>query len=255
VDGTTSNSTSLDETRKLLAAYAASESLGWSARAKHDSRLRTGDLLALALDEVRADRASEHSEPAPALVVLLLRSEEETRQAAHDMLQSADAAQRELGARIMREFGAPEARPRQHAGEFLQALIRAVDVEEDEDALRFQLSAIGWQGLPEAQNLLLRFIGDHRNFIRVVVGDNLRALAALYDQLPGPIGDALLKLARDRDPMVAWSVLYDVADSPADFLAYRDQFIRVATDALGAEDAELRDVARAALTALGDLPR
>lgn len=240
----------LYDARALLARYASPESRGWAERAAADAQLRTADLLTFALEEVREHRASDDAGRLPALVVLHARSDTATRLAALSLLQSVDPSERELAALLMREFGPPHVEPRSHAREFLPALVRAVDAEDDTSALVWQLSAIGWQGLPEALPVLLRFARHQHASVREMVGGQLRNLSLTPEGLSHEVAMALLEHARDQDAHVAWSVLYDVADTPELFVAYRDEFREAARDALDADDAQLRDIAAKALSAL-----
>ena len=242
----------LDRAREVLAEHRGDESRGWDIRAAADARLRSADLLSLALEETRASRERDGDAPVPATVVLLERSDDETRRAAHRLLASSDAAERELGARIMREFGPRDVVPRSHADEFLPALERAAGKEQDHGALRAELSAIGWQGLPQGCEVLLRFVTDDRRFIRTAVGDGLCALSAIDGEMRDDVGLALLALAGDPDPWVASSVLYDVAHAPALFQRHHAAFEKTARVALASGDEGLRETARDALQALSE---
>lgn len=239
-----------DVARSVLAEHRGDDSRGWDIRAAADPRLRTDELLALALEETRVGRAGDDDAPVPATVVLLERSDDGTRRAALELLTSRDAAERELGARIMREFGPRDVAPRSHAHDFLPALERVAHTEQDDGALQAELSAIGAQGLPHGCDVLLRFVTDERSFIRAAVGYGLCTLSAVHGDLREDAGIALLALAGDPDPWVASLVLYDVADAPALFHRHRDALETIARAALASDDGQLRDTARDALRAL-----
>lgn len=221
------------------------------------SRESTASLLARALAEVRADRAAASDTMPAALVALHERSDDETRLAARALLLSADASERELAARIMREFGSPHVTPRTHAHEFLPALTRAVGSEDDEGALASALSALWWQGVPSGIETLLRFVEHPSPRVRETVASGLRTLAWIADGLTAPVAEALVRLARDPDPWVAGSVLYDVADTPEQFREHRDAFLDAARSAEDSGNEVLRGEganARLVLEALPALP-
>lgn len=214
------------------------------------TEISTAQLLELALDEVRAMRNREDPAPVPALVALQARANEDTRVAALRMLESADPSKRMLAALIMREFPSLNAAPHVHSREFLDRLSRAVDVETDVVTLGWQLSAIGWQRLPAARSVLLRFANHADTAVRNTVGDNLYNLTADGQPMDAAVSAALLKLAADPDPWVASSVLYDVASDPACFAHAQSQFEEIAHAALASDDEQLRTTARNALNAL-----
>ena len=204
--------------RNRLRGYATSAGSRWELVARDDVELTTEVLVRLALDEVRADRTTDERSDTFALQVLQARADEATSEVVIKLLDDPEADARELAARVMREFPRLDEAPTRWSSSFVKALSQAVHREDDSSALWYELSALGWQKLPEARPALLDFAGHGDSQIRRVVADDLK-MTTVDQPIPEDINAALLRLAVDPEAEVRWSVFYDVSESPELFSA------------------------------------
>jgi hypothetical protein len=215
-----------------------------------DARLTTAYLIGCATRCIRKERASGAYVPNAALLVLQHRADDEVLEAALRLLRHSDAAARQLGALILREFPGLDLASYSHAHRAIEHLERMIATERDDDVLEWALSAIGWQKHPAATAVLLRFVDDPRASVRYKVANNLY-MAFADIQLPAAVAQVLLRFAQDPDRDIRWSVFYDVAEHPQLFEAHRAAFLAAAQAALRDDDTHVREQARRAVDGLG----
>jgi len=222
-----------------------------TVEAAQDVRLTTDFLIGRAMEVVREERASDDDQRLnPALLVLHERAEKVLGPALR-LLDRADPAERQLGAQMLRELPGLDSAPYPYSPTIIARLGTLVETEPDDEVLCWALAAIGWQCHPSANEVLLRFAGDERASVRHVVANNLLNGCKGGIALSAPIAHALLRLAKDADEDVRWSVFYDVAEYPELFSPFRDVFRQSAQDALQDLVQDVQEEARRALEALG----
>ena len=241
----------VNETKQRLEAYVGSGARDWARQAAADSALLTEGLVNVALAEIRGRRVSEAEENLSALIVLNERVVDEKAVVAHKLLASVDVAQRELGARVMREFCRLDHAPSAHAASFVESLSIAAANEADLDALLWQLSALGWQKHASARPTMLRYVNHDDDDVRETVANNLWLTADVEkDGIPSEVMDALVRFAsEDPSPEVRSCVLYDVAAWPQ-FFRHDERWLHLCQQAVSDESEDVRRWALRALEAL-----
>ena len=188
------------------------------------SALSTAELLVLALECVRRERAGDDVEPNPALLALQQRADGEVLEAALACLGNEDPAYRQLGAQLLRGLPGLHAAPYPHSLRAVVALEALAVNELDEEVLGWALAAIGWQKMPEGERVLLRLADDPRRSVRRVVANNLLMAVGPGRGLSAGAAAALCRLAVDEDADIRGSVRYDMDSFPELFEPYRAAF-------------------------------
>ncbi len=189
-----------------------------------DVRLTTSYLVKRATDGVRQERTGKDHVANPALLVLQQRANPEVLASALLLLESDDAASRQLGAMILRELPGLDSAPYPYSSKVISHLEMLVESESDEEVLLWALAAIGWQCHPAGTDVLLSFVSDERASVRRVIGNNLCMACKEDRKIPAPVAEALLTLAKDEDSDIRRSIFYDIAESPDIFKNYLDAF-------------------------------
>jgi hypothetical protein len=169
------------------------------------------ELVASALDEIRED-----AEFCPSLDALHERATPEVYAAALSLMASQDDDERELGVRILRELGSWTEPPYPYANEAVPALIEHLSRETNPRVLGWTISALGYNGRPEAAPHVLAFRGHPLQRIRFHVA---AALPGLCDESNvAEVGAALLELSTDADADVRYYALHALVEDeiPAD---------------------------------------
>lgn len=215
---------------KIMTEHQSHSGAAWPNATARDDRVSVAELIALALIQEFRDN-NDDQEPR-ALLVLQAKADEDSASAALDLLMSPDPARRRLGAQIAREFPRLDAAPNQWSPRFLVALETAIATEDDESALRDELSAMAWQKLSKATSVLLRFAGHPSERIRHTVANNLILTCDCTRELPSEVLGTLSELSRDTSPDVRESVFYDVAQFPTLFASRSVDLINAARDSI-----------------------
>ncbi|MCP4502726.1 MAG: hypothetical protein GY822_22500 [Deltaproteobacteria bacterium] len=240
----------METTRQILERYQNSGETHWSHSIAVDPALTTDDLVLVALEDVRARRATNEDVLSAALIVLNERSTSQKAAIAHDLLTRDDAAERELGARLMREFCRLDHAPSSYSEGFVVALARAAENETDTDALWWELSAIGWQKLSSGRPTLLAFAQHDDDDVRQTIANNLWLTADVEGSgIPSDVMEALLKFASDPAPNVRSCVLYDVAAFPG-FFQPEPRWLQVCKKATEDASEDVREWAEKAVEGL-----
>ncbi|MEU9129601.1 HEAT repeat domain-containing protein [Kitasatospora sp. NPDC048540] len=165
----------------------------------------TDELFAAARCEL-ADE--EEDAPVPHLVALHRRPTREVFERAAALLGHDEPQERELGARILRELGAPDEDGRRPFGaETVAVVLRELADEPDPWVTHLMLSVIGYHGAREALDLVLSYRDHAAQPVRFAVAAALPGLAD-PDRTEERVVDALLALGRDTDTDVRWYALY-----------------------------------------------
>ncbi len=167
-----------DTQAKILDCYAerythAKPSHPVLLEAAQDVQLTTSFLIERATEGVRQERNSDDHVSKPALLVLQQRANPEVLDSALLLLESKDAAERQLGAMVLRELPGLDSAPYPYSRRVISHLKTLVETEPDEEVLLWALAAIGWQCHPAGTDILLGFVGDKRSSVRRVIGNNL----------------------------------------------------------------------------------
>lgn len=221
-----------------------------TVEAAQDVRLTTDFLIERAMEVVREERVSDDDQRLnPALLVLHQRAEKVLDPALH-LLDDTDPAARQLGAQILRELPGLDSAPYDYSPRIIRRLGTLVETEPDYEVLCWALAAIGWQCHPSANEVLLKFVDDERASVRSVVANNLLKGCKGGTALSAPVAQALLRLAKDADEDIRWSVFYDISEYPELFSTFRDVFRQAVQDAQQDLDERVREQAWEASEAL-----
>lgn len=220
----------------------------------HASRLTDDALFDRALEDVRLERTDpDQVVHHDATFELQQRTTPKILERALAMLASPEVARRHLAANVLKEFPRLDDAPNPHSPEVVVALEDAARSERDEDALAAMLCAIGWQKLPQGEQVLLRYVDDARHKVRDAVANNL--LMAVEPEM-GPsegVLDALRALSQDASSWIREGVFYEVAEFPELFLRQRERFVESARQVVDSHPAGETSEARRALRVLDDL--
>lgn len=189
-----------------------------------DVRFPTDDLVAFALEFILDDDATG----VYALYALQKRADESVRHAAYGLLDSPDADERIMGSRILYGMHEHDLAPHEHSLEVIEALTRAIEREEDDQALDYYLSAIGKQVHPTGLEVLLQFVDDPRPSVRETVADYLLIVVTRGGDDATRATTAMIALAADPNPDVAGSTLWDVGEYPDMFEHVAELFVHAA---------------------------
>lgn len=243
-----------DSTTTILRSYMSGGVTDAAlTEAVHDPRLPTPALVTEAVTAIEAERASGEEASSLALLVLQQRADDEVLQTALSLLQESNPAARQLGCKLLRELPSLDLAPYPHSLQAVKALEQMIAVEDDEEVLTRALDAVGWQCHPAGLDVLLRMQNDERASVRHVVANNLLQVCPEGHVLPDAVTEALLRLARDPDDDIRWSVLYDVAEFPYMFRRHRSQFRAAAAEAQSDRNSSVREQASRACEALDNL--
>jgi hypothetical protein len=164
-------------------------------------------LVAATLAELRTETADT---PVPHLVELHRRGTRDVFERALALTESRDVAERVLGVRILRELGGS---PPRFAAEAIPALLSMLANEKSPDVVRWIISAIGYQRVPDAR--VLSAAVSHASH------DDARVRFAVAAALPGLVDvgqpesiaiDALVRLSSDEDADVRYYALAALTD-------------------------------------------
>ncbi|MFJ7203903.1 hypothetical protein ACIQWR_10270 [Streptomyces sp. NPDC098789] len=200
----------------------------------------TDELFASALVEIERDDGDEG--PAPHLLLLLDRPTREVFERAAGLLAHDEPAQRELGARVLRELGpraADGSRP--FRAETIAVVVAELPSEPDYWVLGCMLSVLGYHEARETLDLVLGHRSHAEQAVRFGVAAALPALAD-PDHTQDRVVEALLRLAEDDDAAVRWYALYALFHETAG-IAAADR-VAWATALTGRGDPERREELR-----------
>lgn len=215
--------------------------------AVEDNLLSTQDLIELGKEIIMAERDNnEESRDYLPLMILHLRSTEDTLNKSLVLLKSNSSVDRELGCRILREFPRLDEHPTKFSERIINSMDNLIETEKDESVILSALSTIGWQGHDKGHEILLRMSTDPRNNIRYVVADNLLMVFGDGRKVTEETAKIFLKLAKDSDEDIRRSVFYDIAEFPDIFSSFIEEFKEAAEYAKNDSFLEVRnDAARA----------
>ncbi len=219
-------------------------------KAALDNRLTTEYLIMRSIECVRQERDDDNHVANPALLILQQRVDSDVLDSVLLLLKNDDAAARQLGAQVLREFPGLDSAPSPYSHKVIRHLEKMIETELDDEVLLWALSAIGWQCHPDGIDVILRFVDDERTFIRRVVGNNLLMACKGNFDMPPTVAKALLILAKDKDDDIRWSVFYDVAEFSDLFADYRDAFKQAAHSAKQDSAKNVREQANKAYKAI-----
>ncbi|MFJ9343149.1 hypothetical protein ACIRP0_28235 [Streptomyces sp. NPDC101733] len=115
--------------------------------------------------------------------------------------------ERELGARILRELGPPDAEGRRpFAGETIDAVVVELPSEPDPGVLGWMISVLGHHGATATLDLVLDHRAHPARAVRFAVAAALPCPAD-PDRTRQRVVEALLRLAEDEDGAVRWYAL------------------------------------------------
>lgn len=178
----------------------------------NDPLVNTEDLIFFATEAIRFERENPEDERYNyALLILQQRATPEVLDKVRELCRSPDAAERQLGTLILREFpGEPQGRP--YTAEALEILGELISQEQDLSVLTYAVSAIGWQGTPQAIPLLLPFVAHPHAGVRFMVSNNLVLNCPEDNWFPPEIAAAYQKLCFDSNADVRWYAYANFAD-------------------------------------------
>jgi hypothetical protein len=222
----------------------------WKTWKAQYSECSTAELLTAALALVEQERAGEVEVINPPLAFLVERTDQEIIEAGFDLLASEVPAKRQLGASILKETPGLQYAPHPHSARLVKTLRLLVAQESDLEVLWNLLSAVGWQLLPEGMDILLSQIEHENCGVRWRVANKLLMLCPESREMPKAMAQAFLRLARDPDEDIRWSVFYDMAEHFQYYHCYQDEFVAAAAHAENDPVAKVRKEARRASEAL-----
>lgn len=196
---------------------------------------RTPDeLFAGALREM-----GEHDGPVPCLVALHGRPTREVFDRAAQLLTREDPVERELGARVLRELGTPDAEDgrRPFTAETVAVVTAGLGDEPDPWVLRWMISALGYHRARRTLGPVLELRAHPAQPVRFAVAAALPDLAD-PGRTENHVVEALLRLAADEDEDVRWYALYALFNETAGIAHERKR--RWAVHLTGQADAERR---------------
>ncbi|MDJ0380456.1 hypothetical protein [Streptomyces sp. G-G2] len=164
----------------------------------------TDDLFAAALAEVQADDDG----PVPGLLALHARPTRLVFERAAALLAHEEPAERELGARVLRELGRHGADGRRpFTTETIAVVMAELPSEPDPWVLGCMISVLGYHAARENLDLVLGHRSHAAQPVRFAVAAALPDLAD-PGRTQGRVVEALLRLAEDDDAAVRWYALY-----------------------------------------------
>ncbi|MFG2415344.1 hypothetical protein [Streptomyces goshikiensis] len=164
----------------------------------------TDDLFVGALDEI----GREDDGPVPCLVALHGRPTRIVFERAASLLGHEEPAQRELGARVLRELGAHDEEGRRpFTAETVEVVLAEMPSEPDAWVLGWLISVLGHHNAHETLDLVLGHQAHAAQPVRFAVAAALPCLAD-PERAQDRVVEALLRLAEDDDDSVRWYALY-----------------------------------------------
>lgn len=151
------------------------------------------------------------------LLILQQRVDQETIEAALDLLVRKAPEERQLGAQVLREMPSLDSAPQPHSQMVIDHLEKLVQIENDRLVLQWGLSAIGWQCMPEGTTILLSFAKSKDSLVRLVVADNLLMGSKNSGEISLETFNAAMGFIGDECEDVQWSILFEIAEQPSLF--------------------------------------
>ena len=219
--------------------------------AVEDNLLSTHNLIELGKEIIRAERDNneENCDYLP-LMILHLRSTEDTLNRSLILLKSNSYVDRELGCRILREFPRLDEHPTKFSERIINSMENLIETEKDESVILSALLTIGWQGHHKGHEILLRMSTDPRDNIRYIVANNLLMFFGDGRKVAEETAKIFLKFAKDSDEDIRKSVFYDIAEFPDIFSNFKEEFKEAAEYAKNDSSLEVRNAATRAFHAL-----
>lgn len=216
-----------------------------------DDLLSTLDLIELSKEIIVAERDnSEDKCDYLPLMILHLRSTENTLNKSLDLLKSTNSVDRELGCRILREFPRIGEQPTEFSDRIVNSISKLMENEKDEDVFLSAMSTIGWQCHNEGHEILLRMSSDSRVNVRYIVANNLLNIFGDNRKLTKETAQVFLKYAKDPDEDIRRSAFYDFAEFPEIFSGFKEEFKAAAKYAKNDSSMDVRNDATRAFDVL-----
>lgn len=239
----------MEKIRARLKSYTSRKHDALLIAAK-DKLLPTLDLIDISKEIILAERNNnEHSDYLP-LMILHLRSTEDTLNKSLALLKSNSSIDRELGCRILREFPRLDKHPTKFSEKIIYSMQLLIENEKDKEVLLSALSTIGWQCHDEGHEILLRMSSDPREDVRYIVANNLLMVFGNDRKITKESAKVFLKFAIDPDEDIRRSVFYDIAEYPDIFSNFKEEFKSAAQHAKNDSSFSVRDNATRAFDAL-----
>ncbi len=214
----------MKEVIQRLKKYASKNQEDLQAAAS-DNLLPTLDLMELSKELIIAERdEKEGKHDYLPLMILHLRSTEDTLHKSLDLLDSDSTIDRQIGCRILREFPSLDMHPTKFSETIIDAMDKLIDLEDDESVLLSALSTIGWQCHDKGHEIMLRMSSDNRDNVRLTVAYNLLGIFDEERKITEETASVLLRYAKDIDEDIRRSVFYDIAEYPELFSDFKDEF-------------------------------
>ncbi len=202
-------------------------------------RLPVAELFRVAHMELAGD---EWESPLPWLVALHERPVREVFDGAAVRLSRGDPAERELGARVLRELGpADEDGRRPFTADAVPLLVDRLRREADPGVLQWVISALGYNGAREALPEILPFAWHPDRRVRFHVAT---AIPSLVDcrRIDTPSLAVLVRLSGDDDADIRYYALYAMLEELGGI--DRRRLTRVIAARLTDPDDQIRHLAR-----------
>lgn len=240
----------MEEVKERLKKYISRKHDELLVAAK-DNQLPTEDLIEISKEIILAERDNiEDTFDYLPLIILHLRSTEDTLNKSLNLLKSHKSVDRELGCRILREFPGLDEHPTRFSERIINSMNQLIENEKDERVLLSALSTIGWQCHDKGHEVLINLSSDPRDNVRYVVADNLLMVFGDNQKLTEETARVFLKFAKDTDEDIRRSVFYDIAEYPDIFFDFKDEFKAAAKHAQNDTCKDVRNDAIRAFNAL-----
>jgi hypothetical protein len=217
--------------------------------ASKDERILTFDLIVLAKKTLQQQKNKEEI-PNFALITLHYRNNRNTLNKSINLLQSYDPIDREIGCVILREFPCLNDAPYPQSPTIIKEISKMIEKEDNLDVLLSGLSAIGWQCHPDGKDILLSYLSDPRNAVRLVVADNLLMVNPEESCISEEIFKAYLSFADDTDEDIRWTIFYDISEYPDMFNRYKIQLLEISKKRSSDKNEDVREIAKIAYNKL-----
>jgi hypothetical protein len=191
--------------------------------AAQDNLLPTLALIDISKEIIIAERKNkvENTDYLP-LMILHLRSNEDTLNKSLDLLESSSPVDRQLGCSILREFPRLDEQPTKFSEKIISSMSLLIEKEKDEYVIVKALSTIGWQKLDIGHEILLRMSSDPRANVRYVVANNLLMVLGNNQKVTEETARVFLKFAKDPDEDIRSSIFWDIAEYPDIFSDFKE---------------------------------
>lgn len=240
----------MEEVKERLKKYTSRKHDELLIAAK-DNLLSTEDLIEISKEIILAERDNmeDKCDYLP-LMILHLRSTEDTLNKSLNLLKSNNSIDRELGCRILREFPRLDEHPTKFSERIINSMNQLIENEKDEGVLLNAISTIGWQSHDKGHEILINMSSDPSDNVRYVIADNLLMVFGDNRKVTEETARVFLKFAKDTDEDIRRSVFYDIAEYPDIFSDFKDVFKAAAKHAKNDSFEDVRNDAIRAFDAL-----